>query len=105
MCICVRKEEEEEVIGHFKPLLLNKFFDPSTLSMRKSRDGGEKWKKKKWNEKENNGGNSGHYVVARSLPPERQPLERRTLVPKDRDTDVYMDPKIQLCRGQEYMNW
>ena len=27
------------VIGHFEPLLLNKFFDPSTPSMRKGRDG------------------------------------------------------------------
>ena len=35
------------VIGHFKQLSLNKFFDPSTPSMRKSRDGGEKRKEKK----------------------------------------------------------
>ena len=27
------------VIGHFEPLLLNKFFDPGTPSMRKGRDG------------------------------------------------------------------
>merc|ERR1712208_284603 len=27
------------VIGHFEPLLQNKFFDPSTPSMRKGRDG------------------------------------------------------------------
>ena len=26
--------------------------------------------------------NSGHYVIASSRPPERRPLERRTLVPK-----------------------
>ena len=25
---------------------------------------------------------SGHYVIASSRPPERRPLERRTLVPK-----------------------
>ena len=30
------------VIGHFEPLSLNKFFDPSTPSMRKGRDGEEK---------------------------------------------------------------
>ena len=39
---------------HFKQLSLNKFFDTSTPSMRKGRDGGEK------SEEENNGGNSGH---------------------------------------------
>ena len=31
-------------VGHFEPLSLNKFFDPSTPSMRKGRDGGEKMK-------------------------------------------------------------
>ena len=46
------------VIGHFKQLSLNKFFDPSTPSMRKI-DDGEK-KKKKEEKKEKNGGNSGH---------------------------------------------
>ena len=34
------------VIDPSDQLLLNKFFDPSTLSMRKGRDGGEKMKKK-----------------------------------------------------------
>ena len=43
------------VIGHFEPLLLNKFFDPSTPSMRNIDDGEKKKKKKK-----NNCGNSGH---------------------------------------------
>ena len=49
--------------------------------MRKGRDGGKR---------EKNGGkkgektdeNSGHYVIASSRPPERRPLERRTLAPK-----------------------
>ena len=36
---------------HFEPLSLNKFFDPSTPSMRKGRDGGEKKEKKKKKER------------------------------------------------------
>ena len=35
------------VIGHYEPLLLHKFFDPSTPSMRKIDDGEKKRKKKK----------------------------------------------------------
>ena len=58
-------------------LLLNKFFDPSTPSMRKGRDGGKKRGKK---EEKNTDENSGHYVIASSRP-ERRPLERRTLAP------------------------
>ena len=49
---------QPQVIGHFEQLLLNKFFDPSTPSMRKGREGengGKKWGKKM----ENNGENSG----------------------------------------------
>ena len=42
--------------------------------MRKVDDGGEK----KTDE------NSGHYVIASSRPPERRPLERRTLAPKEK---------------------
>ena len=30
--------------------------------------------------------NSGHYVIASSRPPERQPLERRTLILKVSET-------------------
>ena len=41
----------------------------------------EKRKKKKEKRKEKNGVFSCHYVIASSLPPERRPLERRTLVP------------------------
>ena len=44
--------------------------------MRKVDDGEKKEKKK-----EKNGVFSGHYVIASSLPPERRPLERHTLVP------------------------
>ena len=43
------------VFGHSKQLLLNKFFNPSTPSMRKGRNGGEK-----------TDGNSGHFVIART---------------------------------------
>ena len=46
--------------------------------MRKVDDGKRKEKKEK---KKKNGVFSGHYVIASSLPPERRPLERRTLVP------------------------
>ena len=50
--------------------------------MRKGRDG-EKWGEKNGGKKEEKTDeNSGHYVIASSRPPERQPLERRTLVPK-----------------------
>ena len=45
-----------KVFGHSKQLSLNKFFDPSTLSMRKV-DDGEKKKEKK---SENNDVYSGH---------------------------------------------
>ena len=37
--------------GHSKQLSLNKFFDPSTPSMRKGRDGGKKKRKKKGKKK------------------------------------------------------
>ena len=50
--------------GRSKQLLLNKFFDPSTPSMRKV-DNREKKRKKKVVF-------SGHYVIA-SRPPERRP--------------------------------
>ena len=43
--------------------------------MRKGRDGGEKREKKEKTDE-----NSGHYVIASSRPPERRPLERRTLL-------------------------
>ena len=43
-----------KVFGHSKQLLLNKVFDPSTPSMRKGCDRGEKT------------GNIGHYIIASS---------------------------------------
>ena len=46
------------IFGHSKQLSLNKFFDPSTPSMRKGWEGGEK--------KEKTDKNSGHYVIASS---------------------------------------
>ena len=47
--------------------------------MRKVDDGEKKKKRRK--EEEKNDVFSGHYVIASGLPPERRPLERRTLVP------------------------
>ena len=47
--------------------------------MRKGRDGGKTGGKKK---REKTDENSGHYVIASSRPPDRRPLERRTLAPK-----------------------
>ena len=39
MAVGVWKDVQPQVIGHFKQLSLNKFFDPSTPSMRKVDDG------------------------------------------------------------------
>ena len=51
--------------------------------MRKGRDGEKNGGKKRGGEKkrEKTDDYSGHYVIASSRPPERRPLERRTLVP------------------------
>ena len=57
------------VFGRAKQLLKDKFFDPSTPSMRK------------WERKEKTDENSGHYIIASSGPPKRWLLERHTLVP------------------------
>ena len=48
--------------------------------MRKDCDGGKK-REKNGEKKEKTDENSGHYVIASSRPPERRPLERRTLAP------------------------
>ena len=50
--------------------------------MRKGCDGGKTGKKRGGKKKEKTDENSGHYVIASSRPPERRPLERRTLAPK-----------------------
>ena len=52
----VWKGVQPRVIGHFEQLLLNKFFDPSTPSMRKGHDGEE-------NGKKSNGENSGPLTL------------------------------------------
>ena len=52
------------VFGRSKQLLRNKFFDPSPPSKRKVDD-----REKKKGEKEKTDENSGHYVMATSLPP------------------------------------
>ena len=74
-----------KVFGRSKQLSLNKFFDPSTPSMRKGRDGGKNGKNGGKKRRENTDENSGHYVIASSRPPERRPLERRTLAPIKRE--------------------
>ena len=40
-----------------------------------------RWRRKTGDNKVKNDENSGHYIIASSRPPERRPLERRTLVP------------------------
>ena len=61
----VWKRVQSLVIGHFKQLLRNKFFDPSTPSMRKGDNGGKK------------NGKRQTFLVATndvaSRPPERRP--------------------------------
>ena len=47
--------------------------------MREGRDGGKTGKK--WGKLEKTDDYSGHFVIASSRPPERPPLECRTLVP------------------------
>ena len=73
----VWKGVQPEVIGHFKQLLLNKFFDPSTPSTRKV-DNGEKRKEK---EKKITAEIVTTNVVA-SRPPNNDRLQRRPLVQK-----------------------
>ena len=83
-------------VRHSKQLLLNKFFDLSTPSMRKGRDGEKKGGGKRGGKKqEKMDENSGHYVIASSRPPERRPLERRTLAP------IGKNAKLSLA-GQEF---
>ena len=69
----VWKGVQPKVIGHFKQLSLHKFFDTSTPSMRKGRDGGE-------NEKKIMAEIVATNVVA-SRPPNGDRLQRRPLVP------------------------
>ena len=51
----VWKGVQSLVIGHFEPLSLNKFFDPSPPSMRKIDDGEKKKKEKKRKKKKASG--------------------------------------------------
>ena len=48
----VWKGVQTQVIGHFEPLSLNKFFDPSTPSMRKIDDGEKEKERKKYRKAE-----------------------------------------------------
>ena len=49
--------------------------------MRKGRDGEKRGGKREKRGKEKTDDYGGHYVIASSRPPERRPLERRTLAP------------------------
>ena len=69
-------------VGHFKQLLRNKFFDPSTPSMRKGDDGEKKREKKEKKEKKIKMFLVATNVVA-SRPPNGDRLQRRPLVPKN----------------------
>ena len=45
------------------------------------RPNADRWNAARSGQKETADENSGHYVIASSRPPKRQPLERRPLVP------------------------
>ena len=51
------------------------------VATEKKKNRKKKRKKKRGEKKEKMDENNGHYVIASSRPPERRPLERRTLVP------------------------
>ena len=63
--------------------------------MRKGHDGGKKNGGKK-RKKEKTDENSGHYVIASSRPPERRPLERRTLAPKNCGRKGFVIPYVSV---------
>ena len=75
--------------------------------MRKDRDGGKKrggkqrGKKERKKKKENTDEDSGHYVIASSRPPNRRPLERRTLAPKISAGVFAIPPRINRVRKQK----
>ena len=68
------------------------------------KNGGENGKKK---EKKNTDENSGHYVIASSRPPERRPLERRTLAPKlaREEPALYGEPAPGVCIHLIYLRY
>ena len=81
----VWKGVQPKVIGHFKQLSLNKFFDPSTPSMRKGRDGGEKKSEKKEKKTKKKKKIMAEIVatnVVASRPPNGDRLQRLPLVLK-----------------------
>ena len=72
--------------------------------MRKGRDGGKKREKRgKKKKREKTDENSGHYVIASSRPPERRPLERRTLAPIVK-TFMTTDVKPEILSGLQTRN-
>ena len=66
--------------------------------MRKGNSGEQKAESGEENGEEKTDGNSGHYVIASSRPPERRPLERRTLVPK-LNINLWLSPSTTIVPG------
>ena len=62
------------------------FYEKRSRRRKREKKRGKKRRKKK----EKTDENSGHYVIASSRPPERRPLERRTLAPKFTGIQLFM---------------
>ena len=89
-CNAARMPQWGLALWYSGQLLLNKFLEPSTPSMKKGHDGGKKQKKKRGKKKR-----LMEIMATTSLPAvdrpntERRPLERRPLVPiniKEKET-------------------
>ena len=74
---------------------------PFTENSAKIINGKKNWKEKR---KEKTDENSGHYVIASSRPPERQPLERRTLAPKMGNKPALFGEYIHLVSTGQVRN-
>ena len=77
-----KKTGEEKKTGKKREKIRMKIVATTSLPA-VDRPNADRWNAARSRQKrEKNGVFSGHYVIASSLPPERRPLERRTLVPK-----------------------
>ena len=54
-------------------------------------------KKQGGKKEENTDENSGHFIIASSRPPERRPLERRTLAPIKGEKCIHTLKKVKIC--------
>ena len=72
----------------------------------------DRWKADRWNaarscqkkKKEKNDGNCGYYVIASSRPPDRRPLERRTLVlKKEKNKNAIESGHWRCCQSAAQM--